>query len=158
MFRRQNSTNKQKISKDSKTIETWWNMPIEFSSNQLNDVCSLFQCPPYKVVPPKRYKLVYKPHEYYRYITNKNHNEIGVINLPTEHYRLGAPPCNIHPWPHGPMAQVMEDLSAAPSFIGPARDKRIVPVRELTFQALKWLDYLDSGQMVPGSFLMFVGL
>jgi hypothetical protein len=35
------------------------------------------------------------------------------------------------------MAQVMEDLSAAPSFIGPARDKRIVPVRELTFQALK---------------------
>jgi len=32
---------------------------------------------------------------------------------------------------------VMEDLSAAPSFIGPARDKRIVPVRELTFQALK---------------------
>ena len=102
MFRRQNSTNKQKISKDSKTIETWWNMPIEFSSNQLNDVCSLFQCPPYKVVPPKRYKLVYKPHEYYRYITNKNHNEIGVINLPTEHYRLGAPPCNIHPWPMAP--------------------------------------------------------
>ena len=28
----------------------------------------------YKVVPPKRYKLVYKPHEYYRYITNKNHS------------------------------------------------------------------------------------
>ena len=31
----------------------------------------------YKVVPPKRYKLIYKPHEYYRYITNKNHSEIG---------------------------------------------------------------------------------
>ena len=33
---------------------------------------------PYKVVPPS-YKLVYKPHEYYRYITNKNHSEIGVM-------------------------------------------------------------------------------
>ena len=40
----------------------------------------------YKVVPPKRYKLVYKPHEYYRYITNKNHSEMGVIctNLANE--------------------------------------------------------------------------
>ena len=32
---------------------------------------------------------------------------------------------------------VLESLTDAPSFIGPARDKGIVPVRELTFQALK---------------------
>ncbi|CAE7369032.1 ung [Symbiodinium natans] len=32
---------------------------------------------------------------------------------------------------------VLESLSDAPSFIGPSRDKSIIPVRELTFQALK---------------------
>lgn len=32
---------------------------------------------------------------------------------------------------------VLESLPKADTFIGPARDKRIVPVRELTFQALK---------------------
>eukprot|EP00434_Breviolum_minutum_P035372 symbB.v1.2.031309.t1/scaffold3621.1/size53154/4 len=32
---------------------------------------------------------------------------------------------------------VIETLPTAPQFIGPGRDKRIVPVRELTFQALK---------------------
>eukprot|EP00930_Biecheleria_cincta_P086822 TRINITY_DN76070_c0_g1_i1.p1 TRINITY_DN76070_c0_g1~~TRINITY_DN76070_c0_g1_i1.p1 ORF type:complete len:708 (+),score=136.14 TRINITY_DN76070_c0_g1_i1:53-2176(+) len=32
---------------------------------------------------------------------------------------------------------VLEGLSDAAAFIGPARDKRIVPIRELTFQALK---------------------
>mmetsp|Transcript_152865 Transcript_152865/g.292767 ORF Transcript_152865/g.292767 Transcript_152865/m.292767 type:complete len:717 (+) Transcript_152865:65-2215(+) len=32
---------------------------------------------------------------------------------------------------------VLEGLPSAAKFIGPARDKRIVPVRELTFQALK---------------------
>ena len=32
---------------------------------------------------------------------------------------------------------VLESLSDAPKFIGPSRDKQIIPVRELTFQALK---------------------
>src|SRR5690242_4170876 len=32
---------------------------------------------------------------------------------------------------------VIEGLPKASTFVGPARDKRIVPVRELTFQALK---------------------
>ena len=33
---------------------------------------------------PKRYKLVYKPHEYYRCITNKNHSYWSY--KPTERY------------------------------------------------------------------------
>ena len=45
----------------------------------------------YKVVPPKRYKLVYKPHEYYRYITYKNHSYWSYVHQLS--YRSGAPPC-----------------------------------------------------------------
>ena len=36
--------------------------------------------------------LVYKPHEYYKYNTNKNHSEIGVMFVHQLSYRLGAPP------------------------------------------------------------------
>lgn len=36
-----------------------------------------------------------------------------------------------------PLREVLENLPEASKFIGPARDKSIVPVRELTFQALK---------------------
>ena len=32
---------------------------------------------------------------------------------------------------------VLEGLENAPSFVGPSRDKKVIPVRELTFQALK---------------------
>ncbi|CAJ1437134.1 unnamed protein product, partial [Effrenium voratum] len=35
------------------------------------------------------------------------------------------------------LAPVLEAQSTAPNFIGPSRDKRIIPIRELTFQALK---------------------
>ena len=41
---------------------------------------------------PPSYKLVISPMNY-RYITNKNLSEIGVINAPTERYRTGAPSC-----------------------------------------------------------------
>ena len=43
---------------------------------------------PCKVVPPKRYICWFRftPWILVRYITNKNHSEIGVINLPTERY------------------------------------------------------------------------
>ena len=43
------------------------------------------------------------------------------------------------------LRQVIETLPTAPQFIGPGRDKRIVPVRELTFQALKCHDRSSSG-------------
>ena len=40
---------------------------------------------------PKRYKLAYKPHEYYRYITNKNHSYWSYVHQLS--YRTGAPAC-----------------------------------------------------------------
>ena len=47
------------------------------------------------------FTMVYRwflfPWKLVRYITNKNHSEIGVINAPTERYRTGAPPCGNHP-------------------------------------------------------------
>ena len=43
------------------------------------------------------YRWFLFPWKLVRYITNKNHSEIGVINAPTERYRTGAPPCGNHP-------------------------------------------------------------
>ena len=50
---------------------------------------------------PPSYKLLYKPHELVRYITNKNHIVIGNY-LHQLSYRLGAPPCKIQQHLVGP--------------------------------------------------------
>ena len=73
----------------------------EFSSNQLNDVCSLFQCPPYKVVPPNVINWFINPMNTIDISPTKTIVKLELF-APTERYRLGAPPCNIHPWPHSP--------------------------------------------------------
>ena len=44
-----------------------------------NDITYVSCGSPCKVVPHPSYKLVYKPHEYYRCITKKIHIVIGVM-------------------------------------------------------------------------------